>query len=64
MMATLSRFISKLGERDMPFYKLLHKADDFWWDEQAASVFLKLDDVLLLYITATDVVVSTIIAVE
>jgi hypothetical protein len=48
----------------MPFYKLLHKADDFWWDEQAAAVFLELDDVLLLYITATDVVVSTIIAVE
>jgi hypothetical protein len=29
MMAALSRFISMLGERDMPFYKLLHKADDF-----------------------------------
>jgi hypothetical protein len=33
MMATLSRFISKLGERDMPFYRLLRKADDFPWDE-------------------------------
>jgi hypothetical protein len=29
MMATLSRFISKLGERGMPFYRLLHKVDDF-----------------------------------
>jgi hypothetical protein len=29
MMTTLSRFISKLGERGMPFYKLLRKADDF-----------------------------------
>jgi hypothetical protein len=28
-MAALSRFISKLGERGMPFYKLLQKADGF-----------------------------------
>jgi hypothetical protein len=29
MMAALSRFISKLGEQSMPFYKLLRKADGF-----------------------------------
>jgi hypothetical protein len=29
MMAALSRFISKLGERGIPFYKLLRKADGF-----------------------------------
>jgi hypothetical protein len=29
MMAALSRFISKLEERGMPFYRLLCKADDF-----------------------------------
>jgi hypothetical protein len=29
MMAALSRFISKLHERGMPFYKLLRKADGF-----------------------------------
>jgi hypothetical protein len=29
MMAALSRFISKLNERGMPFYKLMRKADDF-----------------------------------
>jgi hypothetical protein len=29
MMAALSRFISKLGERGMPFYKLLCKVDGF-----------------------------------
>jgi hypothetical protein len=78
-MATLSRFISKLEECGMPFYKLLRKADDFQWDEQAATVFIELkqylkalptlvplkpDDVLLLYVTATDAVVSTVIAVE
>jgi hypothetical protein len=63
----------------MPFYRLLYKADDFQWDNQAAAAFVeskkylkslptlvppKPDDVLLLYVTATDVVVSTVIAVE
>jgi hypothetical protein len=79
MMAPLSRFIFKLGERDMPFYKLLCKADGFQWDEQAAASFIELkqylkalptfvpsksDDVLLLYVTATDAVVGTVITVE
>jgi hypothetical protein len=79
MMATLSRFISKLGERDMPFYKLLRKANGFQWDEQVTTIFIELkqylktlptlvppkpDDVLLLYVTATDTIVSTVIAVE
>jgi hypothetical protein len=79
MMATFSRFISKLGEHAMTFYRLLRKVDDFQWDEQAAAVFvelkqylkslptlvpLKLDDVLLLYVAATDAVVSIVIAVE
>jgi hypothetical protein len=77
--AALSRFISKLGERGMPFYKLLHKADGFQWDEQAAVAFIELkqylkalsklvppkpDDVLLLYVAATDAVVSTVITAE
>jgi hypothetical protein len=79
MMAALSRFISKLGERGMPFYKLLRKADGFQWDDQAATAFVELkqylkslptlvppkpDDVLLLYVAATDMVVSTAIVVE
>jgi hypothetical protein len=79
MMAALSRFISKLGERGIPFYKLLRKADGFQWDDQATATFIKLkqylkslptlvppkpDDVLLLYIAATDMVVSTAIIVE
>jgi hypothetical protein len=77
MMAALSRFISKLGEWGMSFYKLLRKADGFQWDDQAAAVFIELkqylkslptlvpakpDDVLLLYVAAT--VVNTIIVVE
>jgi hypothetical protein len=76
-MTALSQFISKLGERDMPFYKLLHMVDSFQWDEQVAVIELKQylkalptlvppkpDDVLLLYVTATDAVISTVITVE
>jgi hypothetical protein len=63
----------------MPFYKLLQKAEEFQWDDQAAAAFIelkqylmslpmlvppKLDDVLLSYVAATDVVVSTIITIE
>jgi hypothetical protein len=63
----------------MSFYKLLRKADGFQWDDQAATVFIELkqylkslptlvppkpDDVLLLYVAATDMVVSTSIVVE
>jgi hypothetical protein len=33
MMAALIRFISKLGERDMPFYRLLRKVDSFQWND-------------------------------
>jgi hypothetical protein len=79
MMVALSQFISKLGERRMPFYRLLYKADGFQWVDQAAAAFVRLkkylkslptlvppkpDDVLLLYVVATDVVVSTVITVE
>jgi hypothetical protein len=34
-MATLSRFISRLGEKGMPFYKLLKKVDKFQWTTKA-----------------------------
>jgi hypothetical protein len=79
MMAALSQFISKLGERGTPFYKLLRKADRFQRDDQAATVFDQLKQylkslptlvpprpeyVLLLYVAVTDAVVSTVISVE
>jgi hypothetical protein len=79
MISALSRFISKLGERGMAFYRLLRKEDGFRWDDQAAAAFVELkqylkslptlvppkpDDVLLLYVAATEAVVSTVIAVE
>jgi hypothetical protein len=34
-MAALSRFISRLGEKGMSFYKLLKKVDKFWWTTEA-----------------------------
>ena len=79
MMATLSRFISKSGERGMPFYKMLRKTDGFQWDKQADTTFKELkdylkhipplkppnrEDDLLLYVAATDEVVSTDLTVE
>jgi ribonuclease HI len=33
--AALSRFISRLGEKGMPFYKLLKKVDKFQWTTEA-----------------------------
>jgi hypothetical protein len=34
-MAALSRFISRLGEKGLPFYKLLKKVDNFQWTTEA-----------------------------
>jgi hypothetical protein len=79
MMSGLSRFISKLDEHGMPFYKLLRKVGDFQWDDQVMAAFIELkqylkflptlvppkeDDVLLLFVVAIDVVISTFITIE
>jgi hypothetical protein len=45
-MAALIRFMSKLGERGMSFYKLLCKADGFQWDNQVAAAFVELKQYL------------------
>ena len=78
-MAALSRFISRLGDRGLPFFKLLRKSDKFEWNDDASKAFQDLKDfftsppvltaqeygeVLLLYIVATTNAVSTILAVE
>jgi hypothetical protein len=34
MMVALGHFVSKLGEKGLPFLKLLKKADKFVWDEE------------------------------
>jgi hypothetical protein len=78
-MAALSRFISRLGEKGLPFFKLLKASEKFIWSKEADATFTQLkefltsplvltapqkDDVLLLYIAATDHVVSIVIVVE
>ena len=77
--ASLSRFISWLGERGMPLFKLLKKADQFTWTAEAQEAFEKLKvflamtptwvlrkkgELLLLYIAATTQVVSVTLVVE
>jgi hypothetical protein len=79
MMAALIRFISKLGERGMSFYKMLCKVDGFQWDDKPTTTFIQLkqylkslptlvpprpEDILLLYVATTDAVVSIIISIE
>jgi hypothetical protein len=78
--ATLSRFVTRLGEKALPFYALMKKLDDkFEWTEEADTAFAQLKKVLstppvlvapkekeplLLYIAATHQVVSTVLVVE
>jgi hypothetical protein len=46
MMADLGHFISKLSEKDLPFFKLLKKADKFLWDDEARKAFETLKESL------------------
>src|SRR5213076_3073189 len=45
-MAVLSRFVSRLGERAMPFYKILKKQDKFQWTPEAQQALDKLMEFL------------------
>ena len=78
-MAALNRFISRLGEKGLPFFKLQKKTDKFEWIEEANKAFKKLKAYLtsspvltppkkyedmMLYITATSTVISIAIVVE
>ena len=45
-MAALSRFISRLGDRGLPFFKLLRKFDKFEWNDDASKAFQELKDFL------------------
>jgi len=78
-MAALNRFLSRLGERGLPFFKLLKCQDKFEWTTESTKALenLKhhlqspriltaplLSEELLLYIAATTYVVSTAIVVE
>jgi hypothetical protein len=68
MMAALARFISKLGEKGLPFFKLLKKSDMFQWRDEADRALEELKtffmsplvmvppapkETLLLYISAS-----------
>ena len=78
-LAALSRFILRLGERGLPLYRLLKKANHFEWTSKAQEALdmVKLllmkalilvpptnGEPLLLYIAATTQVVSAALVVE
>jgi hypothetical protein len=77
--AAVSRFISHLGEKALPLYKLMKKSDEFVWNDEANAALKDLKRVLstapvlaasedqepmLLYMAATNRVVSIVIMVE
>ena len=45
-MAALSRFISRLGDRGLPFFKLLWKSNKFKWNDDVSKAFQELKDFL------------------
>jgi ribonuclease HI len=78
-LAALSRFISRLGEKGLPLYRLLRKAERFTWTLEAEEALRNLKvlltnapilvplaagEALLIYVAATTQVVSTAIVVE
>ena len=77
--APVSRFVSHLGEKAMPLYMLLKKSDTFVWNDEADSALKELKRILssapilaapeaqepmLLYLAATNRVISIVIVVE
>ena len=78
-MAALGRFISKLGERGLPLFKLLKKTGLFDWTPEAEQAFRDLKkylisppvlvapsegEPLLLYVSATPQVIIMVLVVE
>jgi hypothetical protein len=79
MMVVLGRFISKLGEKGLPFFKLLKKFDKFEWTDEADQALEELktfltmppimvplapNETLLLYISASTQVVCAVLLAE
>ena len=78
-MASLSQFVSRLGEKALPLYQLMKKTTKFEWNDQADEAFCDLKRVvsslpilaapaerepILIYIAATTRVVSVVLVVE
>jgi hypothetical protein len=78
-MTALNRFISRLNEKGLPFFKLLKKTGKFDWTEETKDAFEKLKayltslpvltppkkhEAMMLYIITTNMVVSAVIVVE
>jgi hypothetical protein len=77
--AAVSRFVSRLGEKAMPLYKLLKKTDKFVWTDKADAALQVLKTMMstppilavphphepmLLYMAATNRVLSIMMVVE
>jgi hypothetical protein len=78
-LAALSRFISRLGEKGLPLYRLLRKTERFTWTPEAEEALGNLKalhtnapilvppaagEALLIYVTTTTQVVSAAVIVE
>ena len=78
-LASLSRFLSRLGENAIPLYQLMKKTEKFTWTPQADEAFKQLKhmlstapvlaaptgkELMLLYIATTTRVVSIVMVVE
>ena len=78
-LASLSRFLSRLGEKAIPLYQLMKKTEKFTWTPQADEAFKELKRMLstapilaaptekepmMLYIAATTRVISIVMVVE
>jgi hypothetical protein len=78
-LAALSRFISRLAERALPFFKLMRGSGPFVWTEEAERAFQEMkqyltslpvlvapdpDETLFLYLAATTEVISMVLVTE
>ena len=78
-MASLSRFISRLGEKALPLYRLLRCTEHYEWTDAATAGLEEIKAILatnpvlatpnigepmLLYIAATHQVISVVLVVE
>jgi hypothetical protein len=78
-LTALNHFMSRLGERGLPWYKLLKRSNSFHWMDEMQRVLddlkmlismppvlacLEPGETLFLYVVATSQVISTILIVE